>query len=130
MPRGKQDEERLGAGGPLPEQTMHEEPVLPPPTVELEEPQTPEDKKTHREKIEDERFIRGRVRRIGGFVRGISDREKAAAVERLAKYGRTVEAGWDNSIYIEGYDNCSHAKNHEDLDERRRKKARERELGL
>jgi hypothetical protein len=98
----------------MPEQRPREDKFPPPPTVEVDDPSTKGLTAT-REQIEDERFIRVRVRRTGGFIKHLSEKEKDAALMRLQKYNRTVEQGWDMTIHIPGFDNASHAANQEHL---------------
>ena len=102
----------------MPEQ-RHLEPKIPdPPTIEVEEAKVEAMTDAQRERMEDERFIRVRVKRIGGFVKGLADYGKELARERMKKYGRTEKDGWDMSIHIPGFDNCSHVHNQKALFEK------------
>lgn len=113
-PMAKVPEQKKGRdfGADLPEQHVIEPNIAPPPTVGVASAQRSD---VSRERLEDERFIRVRVRRVGGFIKDLDEKDKAAATAVLAKWKRSVSDGWDMSIHIQGFDNASHATNQERL---------------
>ena len=102
----------------MPEQRHIEAVIPPPPTIEVEDAKKRRWTKEEAERIDDERFIRVRVKRIGGFVKGLSKEGQDKVIERMAKYNREPKDGWDMTIHIPGFDNASHAHNQHALFEK------------
>jgi hypothetical protein len=63
------------------------------------------------DRIADELFIRKRIKRTGGFVKGIDQSEQKAASAVMKKWDRKPEDGWDESIVVKNFDNVPHAVN-------------------
>jgi hypothetical protein len=109
------DPERSGMVMIMPEQSMIEPQIAPPPEVEIDVPQTEQDEKKRRDLIEKWRWLRGRVKRIGGWVANLGPNDKKRAEAMLQELGRKVEQGWDMTVLIAGYDNTSHQINQRHL---------------
>ena len=98
----------------LPEQRMTEAAVVKPTVVKARVIHTQEDAVL----IEKWRWLKGRVKRTGGLVKDMHDDEIAKAEAMLKELDRTADQGWPNDVYIEGYDNASHADNQKHLYEK------------
>jgi hypothetical protein len=98
----------------MPEQTVREAEVPPPPTVDVKTVERPVD----RELNEKWRWLKARVKRTGGFIKNLGDDDRDKAEAMLKELNWPVEKGWPNDVFIPGYDNASHETNQRALFEK------------
>lgn len=102
----------------MPEQQIIEAKIAPPPTIEVDEEAAKgqDDHKRAWTPIEqDWSQICVRVKRMGGFVKGLNKAGQEKATALMAKYDTTPADGWKKKPYIPRFDNASHSTNQKHL---------------
>lgn len=103
----------------MPEQAINEPYVPPPPTLELAEETVADNQNRPWTSIEEKWYqYSRRVKRIGGFVKGISSNEQATASRLAKELGTDVKNGWNDMPHIPRLMNASHAENQKALFEK------------
>lgn len=112
----------------MPEQRVREPDIAPPPSIEVDDSvrsKVDERKRPWTPVEQDWYYICTRVKRTGGFVKGLvgEDTEKGKEVRErvrtlMAKYGTKPEEGWKKKPHVPRLDNASHAQNQKKLFEK------------
>lgn len=106
----------------MPEQRVIEPSIAAPPTVETDsKPVQPSKPAVIRNRSELENTWYQycvRVKRVGGYVKGLNAEGQKKADELAKKLGTEVKKGWADKPYIPGFDNSSHVHNQKALFEK------------